>query len=352
MDSPPRSSVNPRRPEGFRVEDAQEWVAEAEAAFEDLLVQVAAERQSMVKQANIIRLYRAGNLLSDLAIRYKVIPPKQRPAFEKAYRTFHRKRRPRNWLKWFGKHQGSIQTLRSVSKWHDKGEDPERVTEFGKFTIHNQSGADMAASLRVLEEASDQLEASGLPRGAEVLYGDVYIVGQIERRPGIVARYDPHDDAIFLLLVKRFSGKYEYGLLHELGHRYWRNVMTPAQVRAWEAHDTALRAKPAHVDVPKIGEPLEHVKGQPTVAGFRGPRILLSSGGWVGLKAYMNNLRRREMFKHFPTPYSLTNPEEHFCEAFALRALGELDEPHARAFDQVVQATPDVGRLRNQLCAQ
>jgi hypothetical protein len=37
----------------------------------------------------------------------------------------------------------------------------------------------------------------------------------------------------------------------------------------------------------------------------------------------------------FPTPYSKTNEQEHFCEALALLALGTLDEEHAIPFNAI-----------------
>ena len=60
--------------------------------------------------------------------------------------------------------------------------------------------------------------------------------------------------------------------------------------------------------------------------------ITLEGGSYIPAAGYARVMAQRA----YPTIYAAKDPEEHFCEAFALLCMGELAEPHRAAFEEIV----------------
>jgi len=65
---------------------------------------------------------------------------------------------------------------------------------------------------------------------------------------------------------------------------------------------------------------------------LRGKERVFSIGHY---KMYKLKQEHESRGQNFPTPYSATNLEEHFCEAVALLARGKLPAEHAKPFNDI-----------------
>jgi hypothetical protein len=285
--------------------------------------------------------------LVHLVAQDKAVPAAKSKAFERAFRAVDLKTKPRNATQWFVKNQTALQLLLETNSWSDKGKHVERAHKVCSFTVHNQTASeDVGATAKILCEAEDLLRRSGIPNISDVLYGDVFFVGQIERKKGVAAKYYPTRDVIFLIVTKRFEHRYLHSLIHEIGHRYWRKVMTRDQHQAWGTYHRSLAHRAVDVELPPLGSPLGEAK---RVGDLPPPRIIgypyiqgraamqLDTGGYVWVDQYIKYKKQEARVKLFPTAYASTDPEEHFCDAFSLFTMGELKEPHATNFVAVVR---------------
>lgn len=293
--------------------------------------------------------YMFGRDITQLVLREKQVPAARLRAYEKAFREFNRIRYPKRFVQWFSKNLPSIELLLEVGEWPAKGADTGRALVVDNFTLHNQTAQDPAASIELVKRSAEAIRVSGIPRAEEILYGDVYVVGEIERKKTIAARYDHENDQVFVLLVKRFAVYYEQAFVHELGHRYYDRILTDKQKHAWEKHHSRLLGlgRFERVELPALGDRLEFVDDSPVVVGFMPGQqkiVVEASGGrkgMIGIRAYEQLVRRLQQQKRFPTPYSMTNAEEHFCEAFALYAMRTLGQEHREALDLLLHG-PEV----------
>lgn len=281
-------------------------------------------------------VYINGRNLAHAVLTGKEIPTSKIKKFEKAYKTFNRVRRLKSYTKWFAKDLKLIQLLLESNQWPDKGTTEERSKQIGSFQVTNQVGGDMKASEKILLAAAQAIRSSGVPSASKVLYGDVYVVGDIKGKRSVAAFYDPSTDDVFLLFVKRFSGKHEHTLIHEFGHRLWTKFLSKSVKSAWFGHDSNIKHRTVDYNFPKVGDPVEGVRGSPKVVEYKGNKIHLDDGSYITPRQFSNFMQSQGTRKNYPTPYSAKNPEEHFCEAFALYCLGSLPEPHKTDFEAIV----------------
>lgn len=285
---------------------------------------------------SIFDVYIHGRDLANAALKGKEIPSSKIKAFESAYKVFNRTRRVKDYVPWFAKNIKAIQILLESNSWPDKGTDEERTKSVGPFTVVNQVGSDIAASEKMLTNAADLIRRSGVPGASKTLYGEVFIVGSISRKHSTAALYQPSSDTVYLLLLKRFSGKHTFALIHEFGHRLWTKFMSASVKANWKAHHESIGRKTVDITFPAVGEPVEGVRGNPKVERYEGTKIYLEGGGYITTKQFENFMESQGKAKRFPTPYSSTDAEEHFCDAFALYCQGSLKEPHKSDFEAVV----------------
>lgn len=284
-----------------------------------------------------------GRDLVAATLRYKEIPKARAKAFDKAHRDFNWKKRPVNTAPWFVRHLASAKLLLDTKNWPDKGtaveetEEGGRVFRVGSFTVHDQAAGDPRPTAQILLRAEELLRATDISKAAEVLYGDVYFVGAIDRKKVVLAQYLPREDVIRLLLTKNIESRELSSLIHELGHRYFRRVLTEHSRIDWNRYDHQLR-RVETPKLPKIGEQLPNYANK--VAGYETrhgkPVIVVEGGSYLYLDSYVKDLKQRILFRSFPTPYAMTSAEEHFCDTFALYVEGQLPEKFIAPFQQVV----------------
>lgn len=270
------------------------------------------------------------------ALHDKQVPKAKVKDFEKGYKALTRNRpKGQMALKWFVKNYKIFVAISDIDKWSDKGETSEENRAFtvGPFTVHNQTTSEPDVSTKILQSAETLMKRSGISSISRVLYGDVYIVGDINRKKAVAAMYFPAKDNIFLLLLKRFAGSHVHALIHEFGHRYWSKVVDADTKRKWLTHHAEVKRGKSDVSLPPVGSVLEGVKGDPKIEKYEGGKIILDNGNYVATQSYLNFLSKRQDQLRFPTPYAASDPEEHFCEAFALFCLGELKSPHKEVFE-------------------
>lgn len=278
--------------------------------------------------------------LVNLISKTRQVPKAKVRAFENAMRELNRIRRP-DYSKWFLKNQGVLDTLEEADKWpllsEAEEESPLRVSG---FEVINQTGKDPSGTLATLGRAVGLIKGTDVPKAKSVLYGPVYLVGQVLRKRTTAAYYEVGADTIYLLLVKRFSDQQLFVLLHEIGHRLWGKFLPQDIKRAWMRHHEDVGNRPAgRTPQIVIGDPLPFVEGGPIVTEIIGRKIMLGKH-YVDMMDWVRAAREGHRKSVFPTPYSSSDAEEHFCEAFSLYLQGLLMEPHLSSFREIVVGRP------------
>lgn len=291
----------------------------------------------------------AAHQLLPIVLHDKQIPRSCARDFERFSQAMPKRRIPKDTAAWFVKHLPGLQLLLQSSGWPDKGTKEERLVRIGPFVIHNQTQADdISATAKILATAESLMRESGVPKIEQILYGDVYFVGQIEKNRNRKAMYYPSNDTIFVLLVKRFEDEILQSLIHEFGHRYYRRVWDRESKIEWARHHQRIeREAEANADttLPKPGDTMT-VDGKPRIVeGIVTTRtgnmaITLVGGGAVGVLAYTRVRERNAVARAYPTAYSAKDSEEHFCEALSLFCTGELAQPHRTNFEAIVGVPP------------
>ena len=293
--------------------------------------------------------YIEGRSLAPLVAQVKVVPSQYRRLFETARREFARTRKF-DYPTWFGKNIAMLRMMYDVGSWPDvstgtpdgEGGAPGDVTLIGSIRIVNQSGQDPDKAVDLVRRAARALSDSGVPSITKVLYGDVFIVGEVARKKTTGAWYHRDRDIIEVFAVKRFAEQLLRFTIHEFGHRYWQKFMAGDAKRAWTKHHTDMSYASPDYDFPKVGDVLDYVVGRPKVLDFSpstGGYLVHTSNGTTGT-IYKHQLakvlRNRALKSSFPTLYAATNAEEHFCESLSLFCLGDLKGSNLAAFKVIV----------------
>jgi hypothetical protein len=292
--------------------------------------------------------YIEGRTLAPLVAQVKVVPSQYRRLFETARREFARTRKF-DYPTWFGKNIAMLRMMYDVGSWPDVsaeisgvGESAGAVALIGSIRIVNQSGQDPDKAVDLVRRAARALSDSGVPSITKVLYGDVFIVGEVARKKTTGAWYYRDRDIIEVFAVKRFAEQQLRFTIHEFGHRYWHKFISNDAKRAWIKHHTDMSYASPDYDFPKVGDVLDYVVGRPKVLDFSpstGGYLVQTSNGTTGT-IYKHQLakvlRNRAMKSSFPTIYAATDAEEHFCESLSLFCLGDLKGSNLAAFKVIV----------------
>ena len=290
----------------------------------------------------------AGRPLIDAVMTMKEIPAGKTKAVELLARLFTTSRRaPESLFKWLKLHGERLVFLNQAPDWKDKvegGEDTLQMFKVGPFTVHNTIGIDekkLKTVKATFEKAIRDIHSLKVPGIDKVLYGDVYIVAKI-MQARTLAFYRPQSDEVFIRPFLKVGDGEVHNLIHELGHRYLRKFASREMIAQWERHWSDLRYKTTTVEMPKVGDvlpvPLRGAKTPPIITGIEpGARLLLDTGGFVDWMALRKMLKTNATAGHYPTPYSATSADEHFCEALALKAEGRLAGEHMNIFEQIVE---------------
>jgi hypothetical protein len=285
---------------------------------------------------SIREIYKITFPFLSVALECKIIPKKYRTKIEALYKAMMSNR---SFLltQFFSTHYDALQELADSDSWPNV-EDLEDA-KVGSFTLVNQTKVDPKAIVKTLELAEKLIRQSDIPNVKSILYGSVIIATKLKGKANVMAFYVSSEDTIYLQAIKSYSHKVEKTLLHEIGHRYYRKFAKAESKREWDKH---------HDDVGKSGKKLEE-----------GSIVHLSDGTYEYYKTdfhksgrgfqMMAMLRDPVSKKHigyvdhavatrsisYPTAYAGTNAEEHFCEAFSLYLLGELQPEHFAAFERI-----------------
>lgn len=281
------------------------------------------------------------------------IPQASAKSLEMAYRLCTgSSRMPKDVYIWFAKNQRLLDTIAEAAvKWPEKQEGSDQLFKLGSFTVHNTlgiSGPALDAFKKMLEVVIQKVKGNVVPGFTQVLYGDVYLVGQLKGAT-TAAWYNTQEDVVYCRLTKKNWGFDEgFALIHELGHRYLRKFANKAAIPAWNRHHRQLEGKPVEVSMPQVGDPLPlKIRGAPR--GFRPVALRQTPDAyWYkrpdGSEGSISSMEIRKVQhanqaagKKFPTAYSGHSAEEHFCEALALLSLGSLPEEHAIPFRAIWQ---------------
>jgi len=304
-------------------------------------------RAALVRQWSA--LVRSGFGVVNGVLSTRSIPTNQTKSMEMAYRLLaNSSRQPKDMYKWWEKNQKRFDLLVDAAKhWPEKQLGTDELFELGSFTIHNTVGAS-GTELEGLKKAMIRAEQriKTIPWFRKVLYGDVHIVANISRAHH-AAWYRKVDDSVYLRRSKRAGMGETHALIHELGHRYWTRFASGSQKREWELHHE--RTQSNEVRMPEVGDPLPvKIKGMsdfPTVRlRMNGTYVYAvpKPDGTESMQGISEDKIRRYLTKNpitnFPTTYSSTNAEEHFCEALTLAALNDLDAEHLTPFNTIWNA--------------
>ena len=319
--------------------------------------------QHLSKGLEMNQFITAGQQLAKYIIQFKSIPKGKAKAVQQAAALFIKMRRaPRNLDSWWQKNAKFMQTMLESRTWPLKNieDDSTEVYKLGPFEVHNTLGLaddDLAKTNKAIESAAKFLKSSRIPGRDRVLYGPIMVVGKLSQ-PRTLAWYYPSDDTVYLRAHTKVGKGEVHNLIHELAHRYWRKVFK--NQREWLAHHRRVknRGEGEEADTPEITALNDLKVGDvfplPISGMIRGglPRIIeITPTGWklenpkgrgyitrrTVLQTMMNNSRRNKAIKHFPTPYSASDAEEHFAEAFALYAMNQLPVEHKEAFEEIVR---------------
>lgn len=288
-----------------------------------------------------------GERVATWVIETRSIPPGKAKATEMAARTFIKAvRPPRDVAAWWEANARHAYLLLDAISWPERtdavGEDGvQEKLVVGPFVVHNTlhlTGPKLAGVVEVLEAAAQKIKAAQPSSLEKVLYGEVFVVGQLKQSKTLAWYFD-HDDRVYLRPHLKVGRGEVHNLIHELGHRYWFKFLSGTARQAWNTDFYLMKNTDApRVSVPKpgesvgitfkghVGEDVKVVSIKPNLGGQL--QVELSTGGWVSYDVLRRALQDQAIAAKFPTPYAATQAGEYWAEAFAMHVLGTLPEYH------------------------
>ena len=278
--------------------------------------------------------------LGDHILKDRVVPAHKLKGFERALQAIMQmKRFPNKAYTWFQRNEKGLKLIWSTVNDPLRDDTDETLNfELEGFNVFNTIQAqdkELKEIHHVIKKAVEMIKASGLPQMSRLLYGDLSIVGKINK-PEILAWYYLKADNVELRVRLPNKADAIHSLIHELGHRWWHKFLDASAKKAWEQYHDKLSRTPSNYPLPDVGEPLGfRVKGfkeEPIITKIENDRFYVDDRSYLSAR----DIHRIQQKKNFPTAYAATNKEEHFCEAFALYCLGTLEDHHREEFERVV----------------
>lgn len=293
-------------------------------------------RDPFLMRPMVYLVFKAGQSLVLKLVTLKQ-PPNQK-LFDVARKEFARTR-DFDYVAWFEKHKRMLEYLLTSDTWPDLSPGNDE-TMIGKIRVINQTPNDIDKTMSLVRQAVTHINNSGVPGLSKVLYGDVFIVGDIARKKGLAARYFLTSDRIEVISVKRFSDLGLHSLIHEFGHRFWNKFMDTNVKAKWKAHHTQMTYGKLETRSLVVGDTLPFYKGNPTIIDRQDRLLIVQYEDGTTMKAdpmqvYTHFAEYTKQMR-FPTPYAASDVEEHFCEVLALYCMGELKEPHVETFKSTI----------------
>jgi len=279
----------------------------------------------------------------------KHVPAKKHKGLELAARHFMSARRmPIKFGPWMEKTQRHIDFLNATQHWRDKVEGTEEKFKLGPFMVHNTmglTGKKLENVKKTINKAAKLIRAAKVPATLKkTLYGDVFIVPQLQQAK-TMAWYNGKRDDMYIRPFARFNMDVVHNIIHELSHRWWQKFGDKKAQREWEMHHIRVGQKTPEIEMPGVGDELpirmRRIKGPFFVEKmddqnywFQVPnqdRVLPIPIHEIR-KVLLRSARAN---KNYPTPYSSTHPQEHFCDASALAVMKKLPEEHLEDFERI-----------------
>lgn len=295
------------------------------------------EAKKITFARGVVDCYNLAHELLHLLPEIKEIPPAFLKRVTAAYKEVTRTR-SFNVPLWFAANQGIFNLLiEEAPRWKSVSSvDTQEVEQVGNLNLINQTKSDASMVVEVLRKAVKAIQVSDVPGLKNVLYGNVLFTEGISRKDTVVAHYDPAHDSVYVYLLKKYSEGHVASLIHEFGHRYYAKFMQPEVKSLWTQHHRKLMYAPAATPKLVPGEPLpgypEHIVERVDFERNGGMTIILERNYSVPYSRWQKTYEQAK----FPTAYSATSAEEHFCEALSLYCLGDLPPQHADPFRSIV----------------
>jgi uncharacterized protein YjbI with pentapeptide repeats len=299
-----------------------------------------------------------GRTAVDYILDKLVVPPNQTKSFEVAARLVKTSgsNPPRNVFTWWDENEGRLALIANgYLYWPERTEGTKELFRVGSFSVHNTinlKGAKLNQIKEILETAEATLAKNCIPDLDKTLYGDVYLVPQIQAATTI-AWYNIDADKVYLRSTKNDKWNELEGIIHELGHRYWNKIAPEQKKAAWGAW--YKKQKNATVEIPKPGDVCEAFNVSPETQGQGLATITVlavETGfnrrgqltgeiklevrtetkidiGYIPLDKLEQNWGTMQ---NFPSSYAAKDAEECFCETLAFYAMGVLPAKYATPF--------------------
>lgn len=312
-----------------------------------------------------------GRYIAAHIVKEKAIPQNKSKGIELVVRLFNNtKKVPKDFPLWFNKNRERFLLMMETQKWPDKKEG-EHIQKAGPFMVHDSIGLsseDMSDVVSLIADAVTKLHNTHAPNVMKIAYGPVYMVAQIQRS-NWAAWYAPQTDLVYVRpKVKKADATHSF--IHELGHRYWYKVMDAKAKTAWDNYHRSLSRLADDVKDWKsfeVGDDFPYkLKGlkNPYVLSYGATKdILLISDEdnhvplyrvtkgpvkteFIDLRDNKNigYVKTYDMYKaknvadRYPSQYASTDTKEHFAEAFAFMATGDLKEPNRTHYLEILNS--------------
>jgi len=299
----------------------------------------------------------SGQVMAEWALQTRTIPSGQTKALELAARLMALARTPSNIIQWYETNRPKLNFLLETITWEDKSEQSSGgldITTVGPFKVHNTIGAKekQLKELQALVKSAVRV-ISPVKDFKKVLYGDVFVVGQL-RQATMLAWYSVNEDDVYLRNLAKKGHDDLHSLVHELGHRYWYKFASPSVKSNISRLYSDLGWKARRVSVPdlKVGDVLPvKVRGlEPPLVISRvtptsyvlqpkklSPGTLPGSDTSVSITAVHNIMKQKAVAgKVFPSMYSMKNDVEFFAECFAFFVFGRMPPELVPQFEKAL----------------
>lgn len=295
-----------------------------------------------------------GVLLAQAILGSKDVPPGREKNLELTVRLFmSSSRQPNKTIEWFDKNYARLNFLYDAAiKWPDKTDDSEQKFAVGPFTVHNTmglAGKDLEGIKDTINKAVMLIKGLKIPGIEKVLYGDVMVVARLSKGT-TVAWYYPNEDVVYIRPFANAGFDELHSFVHELGHRYTHKFIDKATWLEWRRYHESLQWKKFDTPLKElhVGDQMpfqiKGIKGTPYIQKIElEPPMTTKLVYFAEDKVVPEPTVKRwiqdaeEKTQRYPTLYSATSPDEHFCDALAHRAMGKLKEPNLSSFKAIIE---------------
>lgn len=292
---------------------------------------------------SMVPLIKAARPLAEWVIQTRVIPPGKAKSIEMVARVVGSMARlPQDILDWNKKNGDRLNLLLEAASWPERSDSDEsasQVSTVGPFKVHNTIGADAKQFKEIQGLIENSARSLATTRDfKKVLYGDVFVVGQL-KQSNTLAWYNVNNDDVYVrsLAKKGYDGL--HSLTHELGHRYWYKFTSPEvkkNIRSLYYETQGANARsPSWVFNPGDQIPIKvrGVRGTPVVDRVDDTFYYFTQGGQIAIRD-VNRLLLG--FRAFPSMYAASSVEEFFAECFSFFVLGRLKPDLADGFQKAL----------------